>query len=187
MGIPLHISSPGFTDCSIRLAGVGDAAAIAGVQVASWRTTYPGIVAQESIDRLSVEERTAAWERALRGDARFAPAVFVAEHASGEIVGFVSGGAIRDARPGFDAELYAIYLLKDAQGAGVGRALVRRLSQELAEQGHRSMIVWVLANNSACRFYEQLGGRLLEESTHTIDGRDYPDRCYGWNDLSIFA
>ena len=39
---------------TIRCADLADAAGIAAVQVASWRTTYHGIVAQEYIDRLSV-------------------------------------------------------------------------------------------------------------------------------------
>jgi hypothetical protein len=54
---------------TIRAADVDDAPAIAAVQVASWRTTYPGIVAQTHIDGLSVAERTIAWERRMRGEA----------------------------------------------------------------------------------------------------------------------
>jgi len=169
---------------SICLAEPADAPGIAAVHVASWRTTYPEIVAAESIDRRSAEVRTLQWQRALAGEIRIVPTVFVAHHPSGEIVGFISGSAPRDDTPGFDAELSAIYLVKDAQGIGLGRRLVRRLADSLIERGYRSMMVRVLAANSACRFYEALGGRLLSEGVHMMDEQTYPERCYGWGDIT---
>src|SRR4051812_34644984 len=55
---------PEMTEYSFRRAGPDDAPTIASVHVASWKTTYPGIVKQAYIDALSVEERTRAWGRA---------------------------------------------------------------------------------------------------------------------------
>ena len=100
------------------------------------------------------------------------------------MIGFITGGAIREPVDGFDAELYAIYLLASVQHAGTGRALVGRLAGRLAEQGFRAMAVRVLAANPACTFYERLGGILVEEGVHAVDGLPYPDRTYGYRDLS---
>lgn len=170
----------------IRAAGPTDAAAIAAVQVASWRTTYPGLLAQASIDALTVADRTVALERALRGEVQFVPEMFVAVSA-GKVVGFVSGGAIREAVEAFDAELYGLYLLQSAQRAGLGTALTRRLARRLLEVGHRAMIVRVLTANPACRFYERLGGTPVAEGVHTVDGQPYPETTYGYLDLGSLA
>ena len=169
-------------DVVIRAAGPGDAGAIATVQVATWRTTYPGIIAQQSIDRLTVAEREAALGRALRREIRFVPEAFVALR-SGHLLGFISGGEIREPVAEFDAELYAIYLLKAEQRAGIGAALTQQFARRLIEMGRRSMIVRVLTANPACAFYERLGGELVAEGIHTVDGVPYPERVYGYRDL----
>ena len=170
----------------IRAAEETDAGAIAAVHVASWRTTYPGIIAQASIDRLTVADRAVALGRALRREVQFIPEMFVAVQ-SGEIVGFVSGGAIREPVGTFDAELYGIYLLQSAQRTGLGAALMRELARKLAELGFGSLIVRVLADNPACGFYERMGGTLVAEGVHTVDGQPYPERIYGYADLRRLA
>jgi GNAT superfamily N-acetyltransferase len=167
----------------IRRARPGDARAIAEVHVASWRSTYPGIVDQAYIDTLSVGERAANWERRLIDPPNPAPDILVAASA-GSIVGFASGGPIRAPRAGFDAELYAIYLLKNAQGAGIGRALFRAWAQMAIDRGFRAAIVRVLSANPACAFYERLGARFLESGELTIGGKPYAESWYGWTDLA---
>ncbi len=172
---------------TIRRATVDDADALATVHVASWRTTYPGIVDQQYIDSLTVEDRSDAWRRRLADDSHAAMDVFAAELPDRGIVGFASGGRIREPQSGFDAELYAIYLLADVQGAGIGRQLVRAWAECAIERGFRSALVRVLAANPACTFYERLGARRIKEAALRIGGREYPEVWYGWSDLSELA
>jgi GNAT superfamily N-acetyltransferase len=172
---------------SYRVAGVGDAAAIAAVHVASWQTTYPGIVAQSYIDSLSIDERRLVWERRLRGDAGPVSDVALAETAPGAMVGFASGGQIREPYPGFDAELHAIYILKHAQRHGVGRGLVAEWAALAVARGFRSAVVRVLAANPACGFYQRLGARRIKEAHLEIAGQPYPEVWYAWDDLSALA
>ncbi len=49
----------------MRDAVPGDARAIAGVHVASWRAAYAGLMPDTVLAGLSVEERTASWTRLL--------------------------------------------------------------------------------------------------------------------------
>ena len=172
---------------SYRVAGVGDAAAIAAVHVASWQTTYPGIVAQSYIDGLSIDERRLVWERRLRGNAGPVSDVVLAETAAGAVVGFASGGQIREPHPGFDAELHAIYILKHAQRRGVGRGLVAEWATLAVARGLRSAMVRVLAANPACEFYQRLGARWIKEGSLEIAGQAYPEVWYGWDDLAALA
>jgi ribosomal protein S18 acetylase RimI-like enzyme len=170
---------------SIRHADLGDAGGIAAVQVASWRTTYPGIVAQGYIDQLSVEKRTTAWERAFRGEGGDVPDVVVAIGSDGAIVGFASGGRIREPQPGFDAELYAIYLLEDTQRRGVGKRILSEWATLAIARGLTSAVVRVLAANPARRFYEHLGARRIKGGSLTIGEQQYAEEWYGWDDLKL--
>jgi GNAT superfamily N-acetyltransferase len=47
-----------------------------------------------------------------------------------------------------------------------------------------SMLVWVLADNLACRFYEILGGQRVYEKEIERGGTKLIEIAYGWTDLS---
>lgn len=170
---------------TIRPATLNDAPAIARVHVDTWRTNYTGIIPEEHLANLSYERCQAGWVEHLP-DQRGGESTYVVEIRSGEIVAFASGGPAREATVGFDGELYVLYVLKSFQGKGFGRSLVIKIAQKLDGQRYRSMIVWVLKDNPACRFYEKLGGRLIGEKTVTIGGKSLVDVSYGWSDLAAF-
>jgi L-amino acid N-acyltransferase YncA len=160
----------------IRKADVGDAEAIATVQVKSWNTTYQAIVSEEFLADMTVEGQSARWVAQLSGKDL---SMYVAEDSDG-IFGFVCGGPLREACKEYDAELYAIYLLKTKQRAGVGRAMTLRLSEELVRRGFRSMLVWVLEENPSKAFYERLGGVLEARKTICLRGKDLQELAFGW-------
>jgi GNAT superfamily N-acetyltransferase len=164
----------------IRPARPEDAAGIAAVQVASWRTTYSGIVPDDYLAGMNVETGTKRWiENLAAGGALH----YVAEDGSG-IIGFVSGGKLREPVGEYDAELWAIYLLEGKQGSGVGRRLVETLADALLAAGYRSMIVWVLQENSSVNFYKRLGATSITGKMIVIGGVALPDLALGWRDLS---
>jgi len=169
----------------IRLAQVEDAPAIARVHIDTWRTTYAGIVPAEHLVRLSYERCEARWLPHV-SDPQGETHTFVAED-RGQVVAFASGGPARDPLPGFDAELYNIYVLKAFQGAGFGRLLITRLAQDLAGRGYHSLVTWVLKDNPACRFYERLGGWLMGEKIVEVGGKELVDVAYVWPDLAVFC
>jgi GNAT superfamily N-acetyltransferase len=124
---------------TIRPATRNDAAEIARVHIASWRTTYAGIVPGEYLAALDEAERELGWREWLTRDILTCVAEF-----DGKIVGFISGGALREPIETYDGELYAIYLLQSAQGQGIGRQLLQELAGALLGKGFQSMAVWVL-------------------------------------------
>lgn len=167
----------------IREATEADAPAIAAVHVASWRTSYVGIVPDEVLARLSADERAVMWARRLH-DAN-GVCTFVAVNDAGAIVGFADGGPIRDRIAGYAGELYGIYLLKEAQGHGAGRALVRAVADNLAVRGMTAMTIWVLSDNRPARgFYAALGGREIATKMIEIGGRPLEETAYGWADTA---
>jgi GNAT superfamily N-acetyltransferase len=103
------------------------------------------------------------------------------------VVGFISGGPIRQPIETYDAELYAIYILQQTQGQGIGKALLQQLTTTLLSQGFKSMILWVLDENPAKHFYIHAGAKLLVSKEIEMGGAMLPEAAYGWPDLNSLA
>lgn len=172
-----------------RPARPEDALAIARVQIATWRSTYRGLVPGDFLDKMEEKPRVAYWRELITRDTGAAERAFivVAEDTEGGVVGFAVGGPDRGGDPDYRGELAAIYILKEYQGRGAGRSLVREVAQELLRRGYQRMLVWVLAKNPYRRFYEALGGRRLRSATITVGGATLEQWAYGWDDLRRLA
>ncbi len=165
----------------IRRATADDAEAIAWVPVASWRATYAGLVPDEFLAALSVEQRAARWRQAVAPERQ---SYLVVAEDEGAVIGFAVGGPEREGDATYTGELYAIYLLAEQKGRGVGRALVKEIARELQRRGLSSMLVWVLAENPARKFYEALGGQYVREKEIEIGGKTLIEVAYGWKSLA---
>ena len=167
----------------IRPATPADAAAIAHVHIASWKTTYPGIVPDAGIAALREEDSRQRWQERL--EAADIP-IFVAEFDTG-VFGFLAGGPIRKPIEDYDGELYALYLLQSHQRLGAGRALVHQLASTLHSQGFQSMLVWVLEANPAVGFYQHLGAVQVTRQTIEIGGANLSELSFGWPSLQLLS
>jgi ribosomal protein S18 acetylase RimI-like enzyme len=164
-------------DVKVRRAVLEDTESIALVQVESWRKTYAGILPQGYLESLNFEKQAMMWRQLFRAGSNFA---FVAEDPWG-IFGFVSGGAIREPIEGYDAELYAIYLMPARQRHGVGQELALTLRDTLLMESFSSMVVWVLEQNlPGVSFYRKIGGLPIARRTIDIDGTVLPELAFGW-------
>lgn len=177
---------------TIRRAQSADADAIASVHVASWRTTYPGMVPDRYLVGLSAPTYAASWRRLLQF--REEGATFVADDdgdGDGDggqgVVGFGSCGPQRSRLEGFGGEFYALYLYDYMQGQGIGRRLMAAMADALMSQGVTSACVWVLRENPSRWFYERLGGTRLAEHTIPFAGTTLIETAYGWHDLAPLA
>jgi ribosomal protein S18 acetylase RimI-like enzyme len=170
----------------IREARISDAESIAQVRVDSWRTTYRGLLEDEYLENMTSEQYVHMWRNIIAAGGAQGYS-YVAENSTGHIVGFILGGADRNGSQVFEAELFAIYLLEEYQGQGLGSQLVSRLAQRLLREGYNSMRVWVLAKNRARAFYETLGGEYLYQKTIFLGGENYAEAAYGWKDLKALA
>lgn len=165
----------------VRSAEAADAAAIARVHVATWRSAYRNLLPPDFLASLDASQYEGRWKRTLANPTE---RVYVAEDARG-VVGFASGGPERAGENGFAGELYAIYVLSDAQGGGHGRRLVQAVVGGLRELRLADMIVWVLRDNAPARkFYERLGGRYVREQPITIGSALLHEVSYGWRSLN---
>jgi GNAT superfamily N-acetyltransferase len=168
----------------VRDATAADAGGIARVHYHTWQTAFRGIVPDVYLARTTYEKQKSAWESALNKENQ-AKLVCVAEDASGQIVGFAVAGPERTGDPAFEGELEAIYILHSHQRLGIGRRLVLRAVEWLAERGLTSMVVWTLADSPYRRFYEVLGGELVRENERDFGGTMLKLVGYGWLDTRI--
>ena len=112
----------------------------------AWHEAYPGLVSQDYLDRFTLEkaEKMAfSWTDsllvALDGD---------------RVIGFAGYGT-RTEDPGF-GEVFALYVLSEYYGTGVGLLLMDAAMEQL--KAYPEVRLWVLKDNArAIRFYEKCG------------------------------
>lgn len=165
-------------------AGPGDAAELARVHVQAWRETYPGMLPQVYLDRMSVATHARRWRsRLMRGG----EVTLAAETAKG-LVGYASGDWSRAGAWPAEAEVHTLYIVRSAQRAGLGRRLLIAVARALAARGARSLVIWVLRENAnARRFYERMGGACERERDEPIGGGIVVSVAYRWPDIGVLT
>ena len=184
-----HVTEPAtnaLPPAMIRVATNADVLAMANVHIVSWRESYPGMLPDPMLARLSIADEAIRWQRILdRPVAQGGSVAFVADQ-QGSIVGYGScgeqrTGLLRD--HGFTAEIGELYVLRSAQRQGAGSGLMKAMAATLIDRGHRTMSLWVLEENSpARRFYECLGGMPIAEKREGL-----VEVAYGWTDLRLLS
>jgi ribosomal protein S18 acetylase RimI-like enzyme len=169
------------TNIPIREATAADIANIAQVHVNSWRETYPGIVSAEFLQNLTAEKMVERWEKALR-ETQSPWKTFVVEE-GGTIKGFVKVGKSRKPEFVYNGEIYALYLLKEVQGRGLGRALFQKAIGNFMQEGISSMYLWVLKDNPTIEFYRHMGGKEIARQPLNIGGTDVEEIAMAWEGL----
>jgi ribosomal protein S18 acetylase RimI-like enzyme len=183
---------------SIRPATARDAAALAHIQVHSYRTAYAGLMPADYLAHFSLEEQEQDWRDLLAeptGDI-----LLVAETSDGEIAGYALGRpgpvevpalqAGRELPEGaYDAELVSLHVRRALHKRGIGRALVRAMAKALHEQGCTSLALFVLVGNPASAFYERLGGQRVGEKRWLMADFDVKvvEAAYGWPKIAALS
>ncbi|MCD5323204.1 MULTISPECIES: GNAT family N-acetyltransferase [Pontibacillus] len=163
----------------IRKAKMGDGRNVAKVQVDTWKTTYKGVVPDQVLEKMTYDSREKQWKGIIETQS-----IYVAETAEGEIVGFSNGGKERSGKyEGYEGELYAIYIRDEHQNKGLGRKLVRPVVEDLLKEGISSMVVLVLRENPACRFYESLGAVEIASVPIKVGSEALEELVYGWKEI----
>ena len=121
----------------------------------SWQEAYSGIVDQRYLDSLTLDKcEKIAFRRTDN--------VIIAKDGD-SVIGFVGFGKYRNDELENAGEVFAVYILSQYYGKGIGYRLMQAALSELAD--YSKIAVWVLKENTrAIRFYERCGYR--------FDGRE---------------
>ena len=133
---------------------------------------------REDLDNLSYHDREKFCKELIEEKENDA-FIYVAEDETKGVIGFISAGREREKNKDFNCEIYAIYVLKEFQGKGIGRLLFKKVLEEFISLNLKSLKIWVLNENPYKRFYEKLGGKQIESKK--IKGLDIV--AYGWDDI----
>lgn len=166
----------------VRKARREDAHAISAVHVKSWQEAYKGIINQNYLDQLKLEDRLPIWTTALETP-KDNSLIYVAENAEQEIIGFASFGIERTKKFNADCELYAIYLIEEYKRSGVGTKLLERGVMDLLQAGYKSMLVWVLSENPSKEFYQSFSPDEAGTEEISIAGKKHQEIAFIWDDL----
>ncbi|MFI6943599.1 GNAT family N-acetyltransferase [Streptomyces sp. NPDC050418] len=166
-------------DLHIREMGFDDIEAVAEIRVRGWQFAYRGMMPQEYLDALSVEEDVSA-RREQWGEHRPRLVRLVVERA-GRVIGFAGFGPARDEDLAEGArEVFAIYVRPEEIATGAGRALMTEALDRCRAAGAPVVSLWVLEQNArARRFYERAG--FCADGTSAgfdVDGVSVPEVRY---------
>lgn len=172
----------------IRRARVQDSAALAQIQVDSYRTSYAGILPRAYLDHFTFDEQEQDWRDLLSSGCD--DLLYVAENGAGEIGGYALGRPGPSEIPPYDGELVALHVRHSFQGQGIGRQLIAAVASELQQGGSTALMLWVLEGNRAQSLYEVLGGRVIGEKDwggNEAFGTQVKEVAYGWPDLVVLT
>jgi ribosomal protein S18 acetylase RimI-like enzyme len=173
------VSATGGSDMHVRTARPSDAAVMGALVVRAWRRAYRGLMPDDYLDDLTVDDRTDQWTRVLTSELDAPRAIFVAAD-DGRIVGFIAVGGEMDVADATRGQVYALNVDPDRWGHGVGRALLAAGCGHLRAVGFATAVLWVHPDNTrACRFYRAAGWRADgTERRHDALGVEMPAARY---------
>lgn len=157
-------------ESTVRRATPDDAAGIAAVHTLAWRQAYADLLPADYLAHrvVTADDRRPQLNRA--------DIVVVVAEVRGEIVGFATVAAAPEP-VSHQGQLYAIYLLAEHWGRGLGHRLHEAAMAALAELGFAEAVLWVFTDNGrTIEFYQRhgwtndgagvevVGGRTMRES-----------------------
>lgn len=163
----------------IRAATCADVDAIAALHVASWRSTYRGILLDEFLDGPVEENRLNLWRSRLENPGA-AQIVLLTEGADG-LDGFVC--LLLDHGPHRHSYIDNLHVAARCRGRGLGKRLMQAAASAIpATHAAQPVSLTVFEQNrAACAFYERIGGKAGEVVYEVEpDGRELPSLKYAW-------
>ena len=148
----------------IRKRQKKDCAGISKVITVSWNETYKGIVPDEELKRLkdTEDERTQKTIEEFNEKDNDKLVLMVNQ----QIVGFSNYGFTKEIDDPTCGEIFALYIIKEHQGKGLGRKLVNETIKELKKLGCDKMIISCLKGNHTNDFYKHIGGVHIKDGVY---------------------
>ena len=167
------------SEITIRDVNFEDLRRVSEIVVESWKTAYRGIVADEYLESLTVDQN---YQKRLND---YTDGGFVVAEINNEVVGFCRyrfENAYEDKFPDVDCELCALYVKSAYKGNGVGKKIINYVMNDFKEKGYKKMILWCFKDNYPARmFYEKIGGIYGSEGIITRSEKDYKEVSYTYD------
>ena len=160
----------------IRISTRADAATLTCLHQDAWRYAYRGIIPAVTLEKMIQRRDVRWWERMHRVGGQALLLEF--DH---EVAGYATFGPNRVRKLALGGEIYELYLKPQYQGVGFGKRLFKEARRRMRERGYTGHLVWSLgANESACRFYEALGGKEHARTIEALSGLKFEKIAFVW-------
>lgn len=169
---------------TVRYETFDDIPSVAFVHAQTWNSTYPGIISDTYLKKIiDNQENRIIKRQETFYDGKISQNIVADE--DGQVIGFSSYGPSREHMDKDEkvAEIYALYVLKEKQGMGVGNQLVKFALEDIIENEYDTLRIWALKENKYRQYYESLGGVDVEEKVITIDDHNHLEVCYQYDHL----
>ncbi|KIF02801.1 acetyltransferase [Streptomyces sp. RSD-27] len=137
-----------------------DIEAVSTIRVRGWQAAYAGLIPRTYLDAMTVEDDAERRRQWFSRPGRTAQDLVAP--GDGGPAGWICLGPCRDELPDRApaGEVYALYVLPDLIGTGIGRRLLDGAHVRMRDAGFTDSVLWVLDGNERARhFYERAGYR----------------------------
>jgi ribosomal protein S18 acetylase RimI-like enzyme len=170
----------------IRCSEISDTEILGQVHARASHETYTDVVPADALAKMGSVEWRSGIRRGMFERSTPDWGHFLVESAAREVMGFGDCGPAYkpDITLFAPLEIYTLYLLRAAQGHGLGGALLKHMLAHAASRGFEKAALSVLANNeSALGFYRHMGGTEVSRSDSDLTGTKLPTAIYLWTGL----
>lgn len=152
----------------IRLATIKDIKNLAILKQRVWSETYRGIYRDDKIDNFDYANAEKKFEKIIN-DNRIS--LYVVE-IKNELIGYMDVGFPYRQYKNYKQEIGLLYIRKDFQKNGIGRKLFNIGYNEIKNNGYNEFFISCNKyNTNARKFYEKMGGKLVEIDEDNEDKR----------------
>lgn len=155
---------------------------LACVNYTAWQETYRGIIHNTYLDGLTLETYLNRWRHIMQNRNHHS-FILAALGPGGDVIGYCMGGRIMEPYANFEAEIYALYLLKKAHGQGIGGKLFKQAMLKLQQMNYTSVCLFVLKENPTIEFYRHYKPDFEKPEKVEIGGVEYVDMALGWSTI----
>lgn len=158
---------------SMSIAKSKDADELSELYYECWCETYPAILGENSLKKVSKEKFAEQFRQTKCRD-------IILGRLDSHLIGFCSFGPSREEGTLKDTgEIYGVYVLNAYKNQGEGRRLLHEAVRQLRREEYNTVEVWILENNhDAVAFYEALGFIPTDKVRRYSPRSPYKERCY---------
>lgn len=154
----------------IRKANIDDIPEMVKINIECWKNNYKGIIAQDSLDKLSIEDKLESWKSHFL-EVKDTSSYYV-KILDWKIVWFISWGKNIDEKYPYENEIYGLYVDVNYQGKNIGKDLMETILQDDKFLNCKSFCLWTLRDNpQSNHFYKKMWWKLFSAPLEKLHPR----------------
>ena len=166
---------------NIREANAEDIEPIASLYVMNWKKTYVGLLPDNFLNGLTVNEGIKKWQEYLNKEKH---RIFVA-YENEKILGF--SACKEDEELKNCLYLDSLHVSETSRGKGVGTKLINTVGSYAYIKGYEHMSICIVkGNDNAKRIYEKMGGKHYKDFIDYFGDTESNSEKLIWNNLNYF-